>query len=226
MRSLLKAAGATVAASALLLGAGVGPAGAQAACPTTATNTSSTHSTDYHLTTTVMTPKPSPGGTVTVLAEVTGAGALVNEMRMFFDKRLTPTMAQSASTKVSGLAPSWVNETNNMEVFDQENDKYLRVESAGWTTANATAALEVTFRLPADAAIGDKYEFGGGYSLVLAWGNYFDHRNQGVCATVERPSNPINPGTTGSLTGSIETESAVAHSTEMANLGTALGSSN
>lgn len=137
----------------------------------------------------------APGGELTYRVTVTGAGALINELRHHHDPALVPVSARVSSYKLLGGSPTWTDHTESMV----RSGDTVSVRSAGWTTASGeAAAMEVTYRVPEDAEVGTTYDSGAGFEAVLINVDP-DYSSMGVCGTVREP-NPIEAAQ-GSLEG-------------------------
>lgn len=130
----------------------------------------------------------APGHTVKYLTKVSGSGALVNQIRDFHPAGFQLVQARLNVSWVLG-GQQW-DDITETAVIDNNS---VRASSSGWTTAGgAVIALETTYKVPDDAAIGSELDSGAGTNIVLAGGDW-NINPMGVCVTV-RPPNPVEAG--------------------------------
>ncbi|GAB2653259.1 hypothetical protein ABI214_23990 [Prescottella soli] len=200
-RRSLRHAVATTASLALLAAGvtvGLGASVAQAA-PACALNQSVTSKwagslwTPYTLSKEVVGDgKVAPGQTVTYVTKVSGSGALVNEIRDFHPAGFQLVKARLNVKWLIG-DQKWEDVTGTAIVANNS----VIVKGGGWTTAGGgVIALETTYKVPDNVAVGTKLDSGAGTNIVLAAGNW-NIDPMGVCVTV-RPPNPVEAGS-GSL---------------------------
>ncbi|MDH6676637.1 hypothetical protein M2284_000825 [Rhodococcus sp. LBL1] len=195
---------AAAAASAAIVAAGVtagvgfsaGTAAAAPACALTQSVTSKWAGslwTPYTLSKEVVGDgKVAPGQTVTYITKVSGSGALVNEIRDFHPAGFQLVKARLNVKWLIG-DQKWEDVTGTALV---DNNSVI-VKGGGWTTAGGgVIALETTYKVPDNIAVGTKLDSGAGTNIVLAAGNW-NIDPMGVCVTV-RPPNPVEAGS-GSL---------------------------
>ncbi|NMM85179.1 hypothetical protein B2J88_12495 [Rhodococcus sp. SRB_17] len=137
----------------------------------------------------------APGQEVTYITKVSGGGgALANTIWDYHPAGFQLTKARlNVSWAVGGQSWSDVTDT----AIQNSSDNSVTVKGGGWTTAGgAVIALETTYKVPSNAAVGAKIDSGGGANLILIDG-YWDVNPMGVCVTIRQP-NPIEAGS-GSL---------------------------
>ncbi|MDH6676614.1 hypothetical protein M2284_000802 [Rhodococcus sp. LBL1] len=134
----------------------------------------------------------APGHTVTYLTKVSGSGALVNEIRDFHPAGFQLVKARLNVKWVIG-DQQWQDVTKTAVVGNNS----VIAKGSGWTTAGGgVIALETTYKVPDNVAVGTKFDSGAGTNIVLAAGDW-NINPMGVCVTV-RPPNPVEAGS-GSL---------------------------
>lgn len=134
----------------------------------------------------------APGHTVTYITKVSGSGALVNEIRDFHPAGFQLVKARVNVKWVIG-GQKWDDVTKTATVTNNS----VVVGSAGWTTAGGgVIALETTYKVPDNVAVGTKLDSGAGTNIVLAAGDW-NINPMGVCVTIRQP-NPVEAGS-GSL---------------------------
>lgn len=132
------------------------------------------------------------GHTVTYLTKVSGSGALVNEIRDFHPAGFQLVKARLNVKWLIG-DQQWEDITGTAVVGPNS----VIAKGGGWTTAGGgVIALETTYKIPDDAAVGTQFDSGAGTNIVLAGGDW-NIDPMGVCVTV-RPPNPVEAGS-GSL---------------------------
>ncbi|WP_024795397.1 hypothetical protein [Tomitella biformata] len=190
--------GAALIGSGLTVGLGAGVASAAPACAQSQAVTDSwvgSLGSDYTVSKEVVGDgTAAPGSTVTYLTKVSGAGALVNEIRDFHPAGFQLVNARLNVKWLIG-GQEWEDVTKTVVTG---NDSVV-AKGSGWTTAGGgVIALETTYKIPANADVGAKIDSGAGANIVLAGGDW-DINPMGVCVTIRNP-NVIEAGA-GSLEG-------------------------
>ncbi|WP_430332861.1 hypothetical protein [Rhodococcus sp. ACT016] len=134
----------------------------------------------------------APGQTVTYITKVSGSGALVNEIRDFHPAGFQLVKARLNVKWLIG-DQKWEDITGTALVGNNS----VIAKGGGWTTAGGgIIALETTYKVPDNAAVGTQLDSGAGTNIVLAAGNW-NINPMGVCVTIRQP-NPVEAGS-GSL---------------------------
>ncbi|WP_420880186.1 hypothetical protein [Rhodococcus sp. (in: high G+C Gram-positive bacteria)] len=132
--------------------------------------------------------KVAPGGTVTYLTKVSGSGALVSQIRDFHPDGFQLVKARLNVSWVVG-GQQWEDITKTAVIANNS----VRASGSGWTTAGGgVIALETTYKVPDNAAVGSVHDSGAGTKIALVGGD-FNYNPMGVCVTV-RPPNAVEAG--------------------------------
>lgn len=124
--------------------------------------------------------KVAPDGTVTTKFTITGKGGLIYEIRDFHPAEFV--MEKAELKKAVG---GWENVTTKAG----QRDGAVRMgTTTGWSTANATITLRVTYRAPGNVVPGRKLPMPGADANIAVSGGNRDFRDMGLCLSGRLPN--------------------------------------